>query len=104
MKIFYSEAHRQHNPPFELFEGGVRMPYLENPDRMDRILSTVKALDWVELIQAEDFGLDPILAVHDEDYVDFLRSAYREWTREKTDYEKIALLPATFPQIGRAHV
>ena len=103
MKIFYSEAHRQHNPPFELFEGGVRMPYLENPDRMDRILSIMTTLDWAELTQAEDFELDPILAIHDEDYVDFLRSAYREWTREKTDYEKIALLPATFPPRGCSH-
>ena len=103
MKIFYSEAHRQHNPPFELFEGGVRMPYLENPDRMDRILSIVNTLDWAELTQAEDFGLDPILAVHDQDYVDFLRSAYGEWTQEKTDYEKIALLPATFPPRGCSH-
>ena len=64
MKIFYSEAHRQHNPPFELFEGGVRMPYLENPDRMDRILSIMTTLDWAELTQAEDFELDPILELN----------------------------------------
>lgn len=101
MKVFYSDAHRQHNPPFELFEGGVRMPYLENPERMERILSVLK--DRTEILAPIDFGLDPILAVHDADYVDFLRTAYREWTQEKTDYEKTALLPATFPPRGCSH-
>jgi len=103
MKVFYSDAHRQHDPPFELFEGGVRMPYLENPDRIERILSVVKTKDWAEITPLEDFGLEPIIAVHDSDYVEFLRTAYEEWTREKTDYEKTALMPATFPPRGCSH-
>jgi acetoin utilization deacetylase AcuC-like enzyme len=41
-----------------------------------------------------------VLAVHDADYVDFLRSAYQEWTQVETPYEKKALLPATFPPRG----
>ena len=41
MKVFYSETHRQHDPAFELFDGGLRVPYFENPDRMDRILSAI---------------------------------------------------------------
>lgn len=103
MKVFYSDAHHQHNPPFELFEGGVRMPYLENPERMERILAVLKDQDWVEILAPIDFGLDPILAVHDADYVEFLRTAFDEWTQEETDYEKIALLPATFPTRGWSH-
>ena len=100
MKIFYSDTHALHNPPFELFEGGVRMPYLENPDRMEQILSALKKQDWAELNNTEDFGLEPILAVHDADYVDFLRTAYDEWMQEDVAYEKTALLPSTFPPRG----
>ena len=96
MKIFYSTTHQLHNPPFEIFEGGVHMPYLENPDRMERILAALKVEDWAELSEPEDFGLDPILAVHDAGYVDFLRSAYTEWMQEETSYEKDLFLPATF--------
>jgi acetoin utilization deacetylase AcuC-like enzyme len=103
MQIFYSETHQLHNPPFELFDGGQRMPYLENPDRMERILSALKDKDWAEIHSPEDFGLDPVLAVHDKDYVDFLRTAYEEWTQVKTGYEKTALLPATFPPRGWSH-
>jgi len=96
VKIFYSTKHRLHNPPFEIFEGGVQMPYLENPDRMERILTTLRRKDWVEISDPEEFGLEPVLAVHDEDYVEFLRSAYDEWMQVETSYEKDMFLPATF--------
>ena len=41
MKVYYSETHRKHEPPFEVFDGGLRTPYMENPDRMDRILNAL---------------------------------------------------------------
>lgn len=100
MKIFYSGLHRLHNPPFELFDGGQRMPYLENPERLERILSALRERDWAEVREPAGFGLEPVLAVHDADYIDFLRSAYQEWLQVETPYEKQALLPATFPPRG----
>lgn len=103
MLVFYSDTHKLHNPPFELFDGGQHMPYLENPERMERILTVLKERDWAEILEPVDFGLNPILAVHDADYIDFLRTAYEEWTQVKTDYEKKALLPATFPPRGWSH-
>src|SRR5215475_10233542 len=95
MKVFYSEAHRQHMPPFEVFDGGLRVPYLENVDRMDRILNALHTVDWAEIHEPSDFGLEPILAVHDKAYLDFLASAWTEWldTRPK---DSSVLLPATF--------
>ena len=100
MKIFYSENHRQHNPPFEVFDGGQRVPYLENPDRMDKILNALRSINWAETIEPDDFGLDPILAVHDADYIHFLASCWDEW--RATDPEVVSatdnsvFLPATF--------
>ena len=79
MKVYYSEAHRKHEPAFEVFDGGLRVPYLENPDRMDRILGALRATDWIEIIEPGDFRLDPIYAVHDKDYIDFLASSWTEW-------------------------
>jgi len=100
MKIFYSNIHRKHFPPFEVFDGGKRVPYLENPDRMDQILNALKKTDWADLIAPEDFGLDPILAVHDKGYVDFLASAWTEWLDSDPEVaaspEQNAFLPATF--------
>jgi acetoin utilization deacetylase AcuC-like enzyme len=95
MNVYYSEAHRKHEPPFEVFDGGLRVPYLESPERMDKILSALHATHWAQIIQPRDFGLDPIYAVHDKDYVDFLASCWTEWlTTEAKD--KSTLLPATF--------
>jgi len=100
MKIFYSDNHRRHHPPFEVFDGGKRVPYLENPDRMDQILNALKKTDWAELIEPADFGLDPILAVHDKDYIAFLASAWTEWLDSDPEVaaspEQNAFLPATF--------
>jgi acetoin utilization deacetylase AcuC-like enzyme len=81
MHVYYSNTHRLHNPPFELFDGGQHMPYLENPERVERILSALKDRAWAEILEPEEFGLDPVLAIHDADYVDFLRTAYQEWTQ-----------------------
>ncbi|NWF65349.1 MAG: histone deacetylase family protein [Chloroflexi bacterium] len=100
MKIFYSENHRHHFPPFEVFDGGKRVPYLENPDRMDRILSALKQTDWAKFSEPQDFGLDPILAVHDRDYIQFLASCWDEWLASDSEAaaapETHAFLPATF--------
>src|SRR5512142_966530 len=95
MKVFYSEAHRKHQPPFEVFDGGLRTPYMENADRMDRILDALHQVDWAELCEPKDFGLDPIYAVHDKDYIDFLASCWTEWLASEAK-DKSTLLPATF--------
>jgi len=95
MKVYYSESHRKHEPPFEIFDGGLRVPYLENPDRMDKILSALQTTNWAEMIEPRDFGLDPIHAIHDKDYVDFLASCWTEWL-DSGATDKSTLLPATF--------
>ena len=108
MKIFYSETHRKHYPPFEVFDGGKRVPYLENPDRMDRILSALKQKDWAEFLEPSDFGLEPIYAVHDKDYVAFLASAWNEWLDSDPEVaaapELHAFLPATFALRRTPHI
>ncbi len=100
MKIFYSEQHRSHFPPFEVFDGGLRVPYYENPDRMDRIVSALRETDWAEFNEPEDFGLNPILSVHDREYINFLASAWTEWLdsdpKVAAKPEAHAFLPATF--------
>lgn len=95
MKIFYSDAHRKHHPEFEVLEGGLRSPYLEGPARMDKILHVLRETKRNEIIEPADFGLDPIYAVHEKTYINFLASCWTEWLdTEATD--KSILLPATF--------
>ncbi len=95
MKIFYSETHRKHDPP-------LRVPYLENPDRMDKILNALYTVDWADIHAPADFGLDPILAVHDQAYLDFLASAWTDWLATNPK-DSSALLPATFALRRQPH-
>ena len=106
MKIFYSETHRKHEPPFEVFDGGLRVPYLENTDRMDQILNALRRTDWADFCEPSDFGLDPILAVHDKDYIDFLASAWTDWLASEPK-DSSTLIPAAFalrrqPQVPKS--
>ncbi len=95
MKIFYSETHRRHDPTFEVFDGGLRTPYMENPDRIDRMLNALRETGEAEILEPADFGLDPILAVHDAEYIEFLASCWTEWLDSKP-WDSSVLLPATF--------
>jgi len=107
MKIYYSETHRRHNPPFEVFDGGQRVPYLETPDRMDKILTSLGKTDWADITEPANFGLDPILAVHDPGYINFLATAWDEWAAGQTVSKPMPdnpiLLPATFALRRRPH-
>jgi acetoin utilization deacetylase AcuC-like enzyme len=102
MKVFYSETHRKHDPPFEIFDGGLRVPYLENPNRMDRILNALRDAEWAEILEPADFGLDPIRAVHDKDYLDFLASCWREWL-DSNPKDSSVFLPAAFALRRQPH-
>ncbi|MEK7327375.1 MAG: histone deacetylase family protein, partial [Chloroflexota bacterium] len=102
MKVFYSEAHRAHNPPFEIFEGGVKTPVFECPERMDRVLAALRKTGWAEIAPPEEFGLEPIRAVHADDYLQYLENAFADWKREGgqsggPEFDSPVVLPATFP-------
>lgn len=107
MNVYYSKTHAAHAPPFEIFDGGEKVANFEVPQRMERILEALRADGRFEILPPEDFGLAPIKAVHDDGYLSFLETAFDEWmsTPLDADYERTALLPATFPPAGwRNHV
>jgi len=97
MKIFYSPSHIMHHPPFEVLEGGEKSPSFEIPGRVENVMLLLKQKNWAEIVAPSDHGLDPILAVHDQGYVEFLQTAFQLWTAGVVNYEHMALTPATFP-------
>lgn len=98
--VFYSPQHARHAPSFEIFDGGERVPSYETPQRAERILSALRESGDFSILPPGDFGLEPILAVHSGDYVDFLRTAYAEWQNQARESAREALLPATFALPG----
>ena len=70
---FFDQRQYLHEPARELHNGGWT-PYAESSSRARTI-----AAQFSELRPARDFGLEPLLAVHDEAYVAFLQNAFAEW-------------------------
>lgn len=77
MRAILSEAHTLHAPS-EIVVRGIIAPNLEVPGRVEHLLKALKAGKH-EIVAPRDFGMEPILAVHDGDYVEFLRTAYERW-------------------------
>ncbi|CAG8648412.1 20171_t:CDS:2, partial [Dentiscutata erythropus] len=51
-----------------------------------------------EFLCPSDHGLDAILAIHDVDYIEYLKSAYKEWCEEGGN--KDGVIPEAFPHGG----
>jgi acetoin utilization deacetylase AcuC-like enzyme len=93
MITIYSEKHRLRNAKTELF-GGVLVPPYENPSRADIILERVKSEKLGEIIEPDEFGMEPVLALHDAGFVEFLQTAWEEWSQ--TEYKGEAI-PTCWP-------
>ncbi|WP_373002661.1 histone deacetylase family protein [Hyphomonas sp.] len=65
---------------------------IAQPDRCERyeIFLRVMREEGHEIVEAPLGGLGPILAVHDADYVDFLRDAYAQWSAH-ADFGPVAI-------------
>jgi acetoin utilization deacetylase AcuC-like enzyme len=73
MRIFWDERQRLHAPEKELHNGSF-VAFAEMPARADAILAAVGPAE-----APRDAGEAPLLRVHSLDYLDFLRSAHRDW-------------------------
>src|SRR5271154_2960155 len=54
---------------------------LESPDRVKNIKSHLEKFpDTFPITTSiKDFGMDPILAIHDRDYVEYLQTIFEQW-------------------------
>jgi acetoin utilization deacetylase AcuC-like enzyme len=76
MKTIYSSKHKLHATDNAFYDG---QPFIteEVPARADLILKAIGSAKTGEVLPPHDFGLDPILAVHDPEYIDYLQKIYR---------------------------
>ena len=83
LKVFCSARHALHH----VRERG----YVERPARVDVILKALDALPDVERLPVRNFGEKPIRAVHDTDFVNYLRNFCHEIPKDELVY------PYVFP-------
>jgi acetoin utilization deacetylase AcuC-like enzyme len=75
--VFYSDHHHDHAPTGFLHQGRL-CPCPEHPERA-AILSGAARDAGHELHAPKTFGPEPLRAVHDPDYLDFLATAWTRW-------------------------
>lgn len=79
MKTIYSNKHHLHHGQAEL-HGGKLVPCFEMPSRADMIFGEVISRDLGEIRVPHNFDKARIARVHSPAYVDFLETAWDEWT------------------------
>ncbi len=78
MLTVYSEKHRLRDAKTELHGGTFVRPF-ECPERAEIVLARVRQEGLGEVIAPKDFGLAPVLKVHDPDFVRFLENCWEDW-------------------------
>ena len=78
MRTIYSEQHRLRDARTELYGGELVQPF-EKPSRAETVLRVLRESELGEISAPEAFSLEPVLAVHDGDYIAFLETAWQEW-------------------------
>lgn len=92
MRCFWDERQRLHAPQFEIFNGGLH-PAAEHPGRVDSILAAIGSTE-----TPRDHGEAPLLRVHPQAYLDFVRSAHADWRTVGREGDAI---PYGFPLVRR---
>jgi acetoin utilization deacetylase AcuC-like enzyme len=78
MKTIYSEQHRLRDAKTELYGGELVTPF-ERPSRADTVIKAITHSNLGEIVAPDSFTMDPVRAVHSNDFIAFLESAWQEW-------------------------
>ena len=96
--VVHTERHWVHDPKL-YFDNGQMEPYPEQPTRVESILRALKKRQGKGglphlIVEPTDFGLKPILAVHSQKYLDYVRTAYNRWILKGGSTNGV--IPATY--------
>lgn len=99
MKTIYSEKHKLHATDHVIYDG---VPFIteEVPARAELILAAIQNAGVGEVLPPTDFGMAPILEVHDPGFIDYLKTAY-QINQDLFDTDE-PVLPHTFAVSRRA--
>jgi acetoin utilization deacetylase AcuC-like enzyme len=74
MKLFFADAQLAHRPKQYMVHGRIVDPF-ENPNRVTALMAALEPLE-LQREEPDDYGLGPILDVHVDHYVSFLKEAH----------------------------
>jgi acetoin utilization deacetylase AcuC-like enzyme len=92
MITVFSPDHALHNAPHEFLDGKLIPPH-ESPIRVQMILNALERAGIGPIQSPRPFDIEPIRAVHDDEYLAYLEHAYQRWVEAGGD--AAAVLPST---------
>ncbi|MBN9547718.1 MAG: histone deacetylase family protein, partial [Alphaproteobacteria bacterium] len=81
MKTVFSDRHKLQSVETEFYRGKW-VEAFEIPRRAQLVLDAVRRAGLGPVVEPEGFGLAPVLAVHDPNFVRFLENIWAEWVVE----------------------
>ncbi|AHI29748.1 histone deacetylase family protein [Marinobacter similis] len=78
MKTVFSPLHNRRSVKTEL-DGGLLIEPHEKPSRANTILARVQDQGLGDVLEPDEFGLEPVKRVHSADYVEFLARCWQDW-------------------------
>jgi acetoin utilization deacetylase AcuC-like enzyme len=97
--VVAGDAHRAHDPPYEVNYGEVVRPVYERVERAERIRDALAAAGH-PLVEPAPHGIEPVLAVHEPALLGFLEQGWAAW---RAGGGPEVLIPDSFPipRLGR---
>ncbi len=80
MKTVFTDAHRAHFAQGEICGGEFVTPF-ERPSRKEYILRELKKRRMTDIVEPAQLDMKPVRKIHDHGFLEFLESAWDEWTR-----------------------
>ncbi len=78
MRTVYTDKHKLRDAKIEIHEGTIVAPF-ECPRRAEIILERVISQQLGQVLAPDAYGLEPVLAVHDAGFVQFLETCASDW-------------------------
>jgi acetoin utilization deacetylase AcuC-like enzyme len=100
--IIYSPLHKEHNPPFEIYDG-VKEPYAEKAERIETIVQTFREKGITNIVEPEHFPQSHILPVHQDHYVNFLKRRSSELSGNAILYPSYFIMDTYTPITAKTY-
>ena len=100
MLTVYTEDHRLQDGKAELIDGKL-LPCFEKPARAEIVIARVREAGLGEVAGPKDFGRAPLRAIHPENFLHFLETAWDQWVAAHGAYDA---LPLVWPTRGLRQV